>query len=220
MSTAVWKGVPLRALLDLHGGPQPSASYIAFHGVDGYTVSLPLKEVLDADPLLAYHMNQVELPRRHGYPMRVLIPGRFGEENPKWLTRIELTDHFVQGLYSSQGWNNGPLPTTSRIDLPRGTVQLGQPVAVSGLAFAGYRGINKVEVSTDDGMTWQPATLEPALSKDSWVMWDWSWKPSQRGTYKLAVRATDGTGETQISKERGTVPNGATGYHKITIVVA
>ncbi|HEY4389296.1 MAG TPA: molybdopterin-dependent oxidoreductase, partial [Ktedonobacteraceae bacterium] len=220
ISTAVWKGVPLRTLLNLHGGAQPTASYIAFHSVDGYTVSLPLKEVLDADPLLAYHMNQVAIPARHGYPMRVLIPGRYGEENPKWLTRIELTDHFVSGLYSDQGWYNGPIPTISRIDGPKGTIPVGQPVEVAGLAFSGYRGISKVEVSTDDGATWQQATLEPPLSKDSWVLWNWSWKPSQRGTYTLVARATDGTGETQTAKVRGTVPDGATGYHKVTVVVA
>ncbi len=220
ISTAIWKGISLSSLLDLHGGAQPSATYIAFHSVDGYTVSLPLKEVLAADALLAYHMNQVELPARHGYPMRVLIPGRFGEENPKWLTRIELTDHFVQGLYSSQGWYNGPLHTISRIDRPMGTIQAGQSVDIAGLAFAGHRGISKVEVSLNDGATWQLANLDPALSQDSWVLWSWSWKPGQPGTYTLAVRATDGTGETQTDKVQGTVPNGATGYHKVTVVVA
>jgi DMSO/TMAO reductase YedYZ molybdopterin-dependent catalytic subunit len=165
-------------------------------------------------------MNQVALPARHGYPMRVLIPGRYGEENPKWLTRIELTDHFVSGLYTDQGWYNGPIPTISRIDGPKGTIPVGQPVAVAGLAFSGYRGISKVEVSTDDGTTWQQAALDPPLSKDSWVLWNWSWKPNRPGTYMLVVRATDGTGETQTAKARGTVPNGATGYHKVTVVVA
>jgi len=220
ISTAVWKGVPLRALLDLHGGAQLGASYIAFHSVDGYIVSLPLKEVLDVDPLLAYHMNQVPLPARHGYPMRVLIPGRFGEENSKWLTRIELTDHFVQGLYSSQGWYNGPLHTIARIDRPVDKLQSGQSVEVAGLAFAGHRSISKVEVSTDDGATWRQATLDPPLSQDSWVLWSWSWIPKLPGTYMLVVRATDGNGEIQTENIQGTVPNGATGYHKRTVVVA
>jgi DMSO/TMAO reductase YedYZ molybdopterin-dependent catalytic subunit len=220
ISTAVWKGISLRSLLDLHGGAQPTASYIVFHGVDGYTVSLPLKEVLAVDPLLAYQMNGVDVPARHGYPMRVLIPGRFGEENPKWLTRIELADHFVGGLYSDQGWYNGPLHTISRIDRPMGTIRAGQPVEVAGLAFAGNRSISKVEVSIDDGATWQQATLTPPLSQDSWVLWNWSWTPQQSGKYMLAVRATDGTGDTQVEKAQGTVPNGATGYHKITVTVA
>ena len=166
MSTAIWQGVTLRTLLQLHGGAQPSATHVAFYSVDGYNMSLPLNEVLADDALLAWRMNGVELPQRHGFPMRVLIPGHYGEENPKWLTRVELTDHFVGGLYSDQGWYNGPLHTTSRIDRPFGRVRSGQTVEVGGIAFAGDRGIEKVEVSTDAGLTWNIATLQPALSQD------------------------------------------------------
>jgi len=221
MSTAIWHGVTLKTLLDRHGGPQPEARYVAFYSVDGYSVSLPLNEVLAADALLAWRMNGVELPQRHGYPMRVLIPGRYGEENPKWLTRVELTDHFVGGLYSDQGWYNGPLHTTSRIDspLPGERIALGHPFNMAGLAFAGTRGIQKVEVSTDGGQTWHIATLQPPLSQDTWVLWNWQWTPLLPGTYSLTVRATDGTGEVQTSHKQGTVPDGATGYHMIQVQV-
>jgi len=217
ISTAIWQGVTLRTLLEQHGGPASGARYVAFYSVDGYNMSLPLDELLAVDPLLAWRMNGAELPMRHGYPMRVLIPGRFGEENPKWLTRVELTDHFVGGLYSDQGWYNGPLHTMSRIDRPRDHVAVGQPVEVGGIAFAGNRGIQKVEISTDGGTTWNNATLQPALSQDSWVLWTWQWTPTHSGSYTLASRATDGTGAVQTSHEQGTVPNGTTGYHKITV---
>ena len=120
ISTAIWQGVLLSTLLERHGGAQKTARFIAFSSVDGYVISLPLDEVLAVDALLAWRMNGAELPARHGYPLRVLVPGRYGEENPKWVTRVELTEHFVQGLYSSQGWYNGPLHTISRIDHPRG----------------------------------------------------------------------------------------------------
>jgi DMSO/TMAO reductase YedYZ molybdopterin-dependent catalytic subunit len=221
MSTAIWQGVTLKTLLDRHGGPKPEARYVAFYSVDGYNVSLPLNEVLAADALLAWRMNGVELPQRHGYPMRVLIPGRYGEENPKWLTRVELTDHFVGGLYSDQGWYNGPLHTTSRIDspLPGERIALGRPFNMAGLAFAGNRGIQKVEVSTDGGQNWHVATLQPPLSQDTWVLWNWQWTPLLPGTYTLTVRATDGIGELQTSHKQGTVPNGATGYHEIQVQV-
>lgn len=221
MATAIWQGVTLRTLLEQYGGAQTSATHVAFYSVDGYNMSLPLKEVLEADALLAWRMNGVELPLKHGYPMRVLIPGRYGEENPKWLTRVELTDHFVGGLYSDQGWSNSPLHTTSRIDSPTAahTLAVGQSTAVSGIAFAGNRGIQKVEVSTDDGTTWNQATLQPALSPDTWVAWDWQWTPSVAGKYMLAVRAIDGTGEVQTGKNQGTVPSGATGYYKVMITV-
>jgi DMSO/TMAO reductase YedYZ molybdopterin-dependent catalytic subunit len=221
MSTAIWQGVTLKTLLDRHGGAKPGARYVAFYSVDGYNVSLPLNEVLAADALLAWRMNGAELPQRHGYPMRVLIPGRYGEENPKWVTRIELVDHFVGGLYSDQGWYNGPLHTTSRVDspLPGEHIAPGHSFNMAGLAFAGTRGIQKVEVSTDSGQNWHVATLQPPLSLDTWVLWNWQWTPLLPGSYSLTVRATDGTGEVQTSHKQGTVPNGATGYHMIQVQV-
>ncbi|WP_338255330.1 molybdopterin-dependent oxidoreductase [Dictyobacter halimunensis] len=219
MGNAVWHGVPLRTLIEQQGGTQPGAKYIAFYCADGYNTSLPLQEVLEADPLLAWNMNGVDLPKRHGYPLRVLIPGRYGEENPKWLTRIEFVGDFVQGLYSSQGWYNGVLRTTSRFNQPfTGNVfQVGQQVPMVGIAFAGNRGIQRVEVSDDGGTTWKEAKLDPAFSKDSWVFWRMDWRPTRAGTYTLAVRATDGTGEVQTGRKQNTVPNGSTGYHIVTV---
>jgi len=153
ISTAIWQGVALRLLLEKHGGALPGARYIAFYSVDGYSISLPLDEVLAVDPILAWGMNGSELPIRHGYPLRVLIPGRFGEENPKWLTRVELTDHFVGGLYADQGWYQGPLHTITRIDRPGGRFPFNHSIEIGGIAFAGNRGIQKVEVSVDGGLS-------------------------------------------------------------------
>jgi len=220
ISTAIWQGVTVRALLARHGGALPNARYVAFYSVDGYTVSLPLEEVLKVDALLAWQMNGVTLPNRHGFPLRALVPGRYGEENPKWLTRVELTDQFVGGLYADQGWYNGPLHTWNRIDRPRGSVPLGHPVEVGGIAFAGARGVQKVEVSVDGGISWHQAQLEPPLSGDAWVLWSWQWLPTLPGRYTLEARVTDGTGEVQTSRMQGTVPNGATGYHIVMVDVA
>lgn len=217
ISTAIWQAVPFSDLLARHGGAQSSASYVAFYSVDGYVVSQPLAEVMKSDALLAFRMNGEELPMRHGYPVRVLLPGHFGEENPKWLTRIELTDHFVGGLYSDQGWYNGELHTITRIDRPTGRVPFASTVEIGGLAFAGKRGIQQVEVSTDNGQTWQKAELAPPLSQDSWVFWTYQWHPAVPGHFVLAARATDGTGQLQTSAKQGTVPNGATGYHFVSM---
>ncbi len=217
MSTAIWQGVTLSALLEQHGGPTSAAKYVAFYSVDGYTVSLPLAEVLEADALLAWRMNGEVLPQRHGFPLRVLVPGRYGEENPKWLTKVELTDHFVGGLYSDQQWYNGPLHLTSRIDRPMGRVIAGHPVEVGGIAFGGSLGIQKVEVSTDTGLTWNVVKLQPALSKDAWVLWTWQWTPPTAGKYTLVVRATNGKGELQEEKKQGTVPGGSKGYDMVPV---
>ncbi len=217
MSTAVWQGVTLSTLLEQHGGTTSAAKYVAFYSVDGYTVSLPLAEVLDADALLAWRMNGEVLPIRHGFPLRVLVPGRYGEENPKWLTRVELTDHFVGGLYSDQGWYNGPLHLTSRIDRPVGKIAAGHSVEVGGIAFGGSLGIQKVEVSTDTGSTWNVVTLQPPLSKDAWVLWTWQWTPPTAGKYMLMVRATNSKGELQEEKKQGTVPGGSKGYDIVQV---
>jgi DMSO/TMAO reductase YedYZ molybdopterin-dependent catalytic subunit len=219
VSTSIWQGVTLRTLLAQHGGAASNASYVAIHSVDGYTMSLPLDEVLAVDALFAWRMNGAELPQRHGFPLRALIPGRYGEENPKWVTRIELTDHFVGGLYSDQGWYHGPLHTISRIDQISDPASVGQTVEISGYGFAGNRGIEKVEISVDGGSTWNKAALQPPLSQDSWVLWTWQWHPVAAGNYTITSRATDGTGAVQTSKRQGTVPNGATGYHSRTVTV-
>jgi DMSO/TMAO reductase YedYZ molybdopterin-dependent catalytic subunit len=219
ISTAIWQGVTLRSLLEKHGGALPGARYVSFYSVDGYSISQPLDEVLAVDSLLAWGMNGSELPNRHGYPLRVLIPGRFGEENPKWLTRIELTDHFIGGLYADQGWYNGPLHIITRIDRPAGHIPFNQNIEIGGLAFAGNRGIQKVEIRVDGGISWNVAKLNPPLSEDSWVMWTWQWKPIFPGRYTIVARATDGAGQVQTSQKQGTVPNGATGYHAIHVQI-
>jgi len=219
ISTAVWQGVTLQTLLEKHGGPLSGAKFVAFYSVDGYNTSLPLDEVLAVDALLAWRMNGAALPQRHGYPLRALIPGRYGEEQPKWLTRVELTDHFVGGLYSDQGWYNGTLHTISRIDRPVGNIPFSQGIEIGGIAFAGNRGIQKVEVSVDGGVTWQQAQLEPPLSQDAWVFWSYQWAPTTPGRYIIVARATDGTGALQTDHKQGTVPNGATGYPEMVVHV-
>jgi DMSO/TMAO reductase YedYZ molybdopterin-dependent catalytic subunit len=221
MSTARWRGTRLQTVLDAAGGALPEATYVVFTGVDSYTTSLPLKDLLEARAMLVWDMNGAPLPERHGFPLRLIAPGRYGEQSPKWLTNIELTDHEVKGFYQSQGWSARQLETTSRIDYPNGTVsQNNNPIAVGGIAFAGIREISKVEVSDDDGQTWQEAELLPPQSDQSWVFWKLMWKPTHTGMYTLTVRATDGTGTLQVASQRGTVPDGATGWHHVKVTVA
>ena len=218
MSTAEWRGVTLAQLLQAVGGPTSGATQVIFRSVDSFSSSLPLADLLDAKTLLAWEMNGVALPTRHGFPLRAVVPGRYGEQSPKWLTRIELSDQPYKGFYQSQGWSAHQVETTSRIDLPAGTIAPG-PTLVQGIAFAGIRGIQRVEVSADDGLTWQAATMTPPLSDQTWVLWNWKWTPTAPGNYHLRVRATDGTGTVQTKMQRGTVPDGAAGWHRVTVVV-
>src|SRR5213080_775378 len=159
MSNAVWKGLAMRDLLD-PAAPLSNAARVRLHGVDNYTDTFPLEKALDPTTLVAYEMNGVPLPHRHGYPVRIIVPGYFGEKHVKWLTRIEVTDAKAKGFYETQGW--GPdfiVPTRSRIDLPDHEAQfslskLTGPIEVKGVAFGGDRGITHVELSFDDGETW------------------------------------------------------------------
>jgi DMSO/TMAO reductase YedYZ molybdopterin-dependent catalytic subunit len=222
ISNAVWKGFPLRDLLD-QAAPLSSAARVRLHGVDNYTDTIPLEKAMDPTTLLAYEMNGVRLPHRHGYPLRVIVPGYFGEKHVKWLTRIELTDANAKGFYETQGW--GPdfiTPTRSRIDVPdhESWFSLGQingPIEVKGMAYGGDRGISRVELSFDDGETWDDAKIDYSGTKLTWVVWSYQWPPQDEDDYTLVVRATDGEGEAQEWEEDRSPFSGVTGFHKIVV---
>jgi DMSO/TMAO reductase YedYZ molybdopterin-dependent catalytic subunit len=224
ISNAAWKGLPLRDLLD-QAGVLSGAARVRLHGVDNYTDTIPLEKAMDPTTLLAYEMNGGPLPDRHGYPLRLIVPGYFGEKNVKWLTRIEVADANAKGFYEKQGW--GPdfiVPTRSRIDVPDdwAFVSLGKltaPIEVKGIAFGGDRGISRVELSLDDGQTWNDAEIYYAGGDLAWSLWKAQWTPPGAGDYSLVVRATDGEGNVQESEEDRGPFSGVSGLHKINVRV-
>lgn len=222
MSTGSFTGVPLRDLVAM-ASPQADGSWAAFKARDGYAESLPMTLIQGTPEILvAYDLDGAPLPNSHGFPARMLIPGHYGMKGPKWLDSIELVNHESGGYWEQQGWDhNAVVKTTSRFDVPRDgeIVKLGS-VALYGVAFAGTRGISKVEYSIDAGRTWSPADFKPALSQLTWVVWSATWSPLVEGAYKLQVRATDGGGAIQDSNSAPSYPAGATGYHTIGIAVS
>jgi len=224
ISNAVWKGITLRDLID-PAGPMADARRVRLFGVDNYTDTIPLEKALDPTTLLAWEMNGRSLPDRHGYPLRAIVPGYFGEKHVKWLTRIELTGDNVKGFYETQGW--GPdfmTPTRSRIDAPdhESRFSLGQlsgPIEVKGLAFGGDRGISRVEISDDDGETWSDANIHYPGTKLTWALWTYEWRPDGPDDYTLVVRAIDGEGAVQEWEEDRSPFSGVTGFHKIAVHV-
>ncbi|TAM62498.1 molybdopterin-binding oxidoreductase [bacterium] len=212
MSTARWTGVPLRDLLR-HAGMRDAARWVAFTCADGYVESLPLEQALEPTTLVVYLMNGEPLPSKHGFPARIITTGRYGMKNPKWLRTIEPVQAPVEGFWEKQGWSTEALvKTTSRIDLPTEHQRVTPDLTFGGVAFAGTRGIKRVELSTDGGATWLPAELERPLSPYTWTLW-YLTRQARRGSQVSAlVRATDGTGAVQTAASTASYPAGSTGY--------
>jgi len=230
-SNAIWKGVPLPTLLG-QVKPKPNVTTVLFRAADGYYETFRFEKAMEPTTLVAYEMNGEPLPRRHGFPLRLIVPGLYGEKNPKWLTRIELLDEADGrlhrrhgcGFYKEQGWGRqgDAIPTHSRFDAPQvrgdhfeAPFQVGKTVELRGMAFGGDRGISKVEISSDDGKTWDDAEITKPGTKLSWSLWSYQWTPNEEGETRMVVRATDGEGKLQISEYRDQVPDGATGLHSV-----
>ena len=222
VGNAKWTGVSLRDVLAM-AGVQGSADQLVCRSVDGFTAGMPVEWVMDParTPMIAVAMNDAPLPREHGYPTRLIIPGLYGYVSAtKWLAELELTrfDQF-EAFWVPRGWAaKAPILTQSRIDVPRdGASVAAGHVAVAGVAWAPDRGITGVEVKVDDG-AWAPARISAPISKATWVQWllDWSATP---GSHNLEVRAIDGTGDVQTDQHSDPAPDGARGHHVIRVNV-
>jgi DMSO/TMAO reductase YedYZ molybdopterin-dependent catalytic subunit len=220
ISTALWTGVPLRDLLG-RAQVKTSAYDVVFTSVDGYTDSIPIAKAMEERTLVAYLMNGKTVPQDHGYPARMLVPNIYGMKNVKWIRSIEVLNYDFIGYWQGQGWSDSAnVNTNARIDLPGRNVRwTGGAIAVGGIAFAGARGISKVELSSDGGKSWAQATLEAPIGPLTWRRWTYQWTPSGTGSAKLIVRATDGTGNTETPVGRPPYPDGATGYDSIDVTV-
>lgn len=219
IGNALWEGVPLWNLL-VQAGIQPGVKDIVLHAADGYQESIPLEKAQDPHVLLAFRMNGAILPNNHGFPARLVVPNIYGMKNVKWLTRIEPVDHDFKGFWQQRGWSDEAIiKTMSRIDAPRNgasvSAKVDREVLIGGIAFAGNRGISKVEVSIDEGDNWIEAELGKVLAPFSWVQWKTTWEPPVAAGYRIRVRATDGDGVLQDETELEPAPNGASGWHTI-----
>ncbi|MFF1686467.1 MULTISPECIES: sulfite oxidase [unclassified Streptomyces] len=225
VGTADWTGVPLRVLLDEAGVDEDAVEAVftgADHGVErgveqDYRRSLPVA-VAAGDVLVAYGMNGAPLPPQHGYPLRLVVPGWYGMAHVKWLREITLVDApfdgFQQAVAYRFRWNaDDPgepvtkiLPRALMIPpgfpdfMSRARVVRPGPVLLEGRAWSGHGPVTRVEVTTDDGATWNDATLVPPgghpPDEAAWRGWQAPWAATP-GTHVLGARATDATGRTQ-----------------------
>ncbi|MEU6429092.1 molybdopterin-dependent oxidoreductase [Microbispora sp. NPDC046973] len=216
---ARWLGARLADVLR-EAGIRREADMLLSVSDDGWTCGTPVDVVMDGrDALLAVAMNGEVLPEAHGFPVRQVVPGLYGYVSAtKWVTEIRVTRFDRDEAYwTPRGWApRGPIKTQSRIDLPRDgdKVTAGRTTA-AGVAWAQHRGVDAVEVRVDGG-AWRQARLADAPGPDTWRQWslDLDLTP---GRHTISVRATDATGYTQTADEAPPAPDGATGFHTVTV---
>ncbi|HEV2011475.1 MAG TPA: molybdopterin-dependent oxidoreductase [Candidatus Limnocylindria bacterium] len=221
MSTALWTGVPLRDLL-ARAQPKAETYDVKLTSVDGYTDSIRIEKAMEPDTIVAYLMNGVTVPQDHGYPARLLVPNIYGMKNVKWLRSIECVTFDFLGYWMERGWSDlAVINTNTRIDTPVRAARWDGRAAIpiAGVAFAGARGISKVEVSTDAGRTFAAAELEPALGSLTWVRWKTDWTPPAAGRFTIVARTTDKTGALETEIKREPFPSGATGWDSVDVII-
>ena len=224
VSTARFSGPRLRDVLD-RAGLKSTGKHVMFRGLDEvpgkvppFIRSIPIEKALDADTLIATHMNGAPLTKHHGFPARALVPGWIGAASCKWLTEIKILDNEFAGNFMSPGYrfpnqpgkageavkpeDTHPLTALSVKSVISGpldgaTLKAGS-AAVHGAAWAGEADVVKVEISTDGGTTWNPARLGHEQAHYAWRLWTYDWKP-KTGDYTILSRATDSQGRTQPS---------------------
>ncbi len=224
ISMAEWTGVRLATVLQ-SAGVDPTADWVVFTCADGYTAAIPITKAMDPSTLVAIYMNGGPLATAHGYPARIIVPGLYGMFHAKWVTKIEAVQGEFRGYWQQKGWTNsddgnGRIHTVAIVATPPDNAVVGGAVTIGGVAFAGDRGISRVEVSTDGGSTWNDATLKAPMSGLTWVLWTFPWTPPRGGSFRIVARAYDGAGVLQDATPAPPFPNGAAGDDSITLLVS
>lgn len=221
VGNAIWSGVPLHCVLE-GAGLRPDAINLLCIGADrdapeeGFRRVLPIAKALDPDTLLVYAMNGEPLPKDHGFPLRLLVPGWVGSSWIKWLEQIVVTTrpiwtrnnttHYVLigDNYPPEGDAPGQVVTeqviNSELALPWPAILTAGPQRIRGFAHTPTGLIERVEWSDDEGTTWQAATLVGPRLPYAWTRFEFTWNPAP-GRYTLMTRATDDAGRSQPPRQ-------------------
>jgi len=217
-----WKGFDIQEVLK-QVKVKSTATHARFEAADNYSTSVELNWITQPGVMMAYEMDGAPLTVKHGFPLRILMPGLYGQKMPRWITRIEFIDHYFQGYWESGGWSDvASVQTNSIISQPTDgyTTKTGATMYIAGVAWAGKRKVTSVEVQIESG-PWMPATLVQGPSPLAWTQWYLPWTAPAPGHYRIGVRATDDTGFVQ-SKEGaslfgGSDLNGVSAIERITV---
>jgi hypothetical protein len=225
IGNAVWKGVRLNDVVE-RAGVKPDTLELYLTSFDFYDTSIPLALAQDPDSLLVYEMNGEPLPLDHGKPLRCLFPGRYGMKQPKWLRKITATTEPHRGYWEVQGWTNDAfIKPFARIDSPDELATITTPtLTIRGVGFSNASGIDKLEVSTDDGATWLDPELVRGPSPLVWTSFEWQGDTPSNGEHILLARATDNAGGQQVRDEgsmfSSTFPDGTAAIQPVPIRVS
>jgi DMSO/TMAO reductase YedYZ molybdopterin-dependent catalytic subunit len=214
IGTSLWGGVRLSEVLETAGVGEDVVDLV-LRGADGYSDSIPLDVAIGDHVLIAVSQNGEPLTQEHGFPCRLRVPAIYGMKNVKWLESIELVNSDYRGYWMDRGWSDtAVVKAESRIDVlgDDGSATAAEATWIAGIAWAGDRGISKVEVSTDGGRTWEEALLKTPINERTWRFWAYRWTPSQAGDVEIVCRGTDGDGAVQTKREADPHPSGASGY--------
>ena len=217
ISTTYWTGVSLQDILrDVQ--PSGEARYLDITCGDGFHETVAL-DLIESDPriMLTYAWDGRPIPFDHGFPLRIWIPDRYGMKQPKWITGIEVVSEARDGYWVERGWDEvARIHTTSVVDtvaidsvIEREDERL---IPIGGIAFAGARGVSRVEVRVDGDGPWHEARLRSPLSDTTWVIWRYDW-PFEAGRHTFEVRAVESDGTPQMTGVNPARPSGATGIH-------
>lgn len=212
ISTAVWRGARLADVLRAADIQLRDGAHAAFHAPDvapeasppqAYGASIPLPKAMSDEVLLAWQMNGKPLPRLHGGPVRVVVPGFVGARSVKWVTGVTVQPLPSQNYFQAVDYRVHGIPLTSLslncaiLSPADGATVPAGPLDIRGYALAAdATRIAGVEVSADEGVSWVPAELRPTGGR--WVWRHWSARITlTSGAVSVLARARDDTGATQ-----------------------
>ncbi len=235
IGNVVWRGVPLSDVV-LDARPRPEARHVwlegADHGTfanvssDRYVKDLPLEDVLRGDVLLAYELNGAPLSDEHGFPLRAVVPGCFGTNSVKWLTRVYLAETRPESLFTTRLYNRKVFVDGGTVQEPVRAVDVHSVIvwpsaddaltlgthAIVGWAWSAH-GVERVDVSTDGGSSWEQAQLDRCEHRYAWQRFVFQWPALEAGRYELQCRATDARHRVQPAAGRNRI-------HAVGVTVA
>lgn len=221
-----WTGVRFADVMTKAGGMKDSGKHILFDGLDTpigkqpkFQRTVEVKKALHPDTILAYQLNDADIPVEHGYPLRLIVPGWAGDSWVKWVRHIEVLDHEFDGFWMKTAYRHPVKPVAPGTAVPPDQMVPVTDLAVksviatpgnwappghlriSGAAWSNGTPITNVDVSTDGGSTWHPAKLGRDKSKYAWRLWAFDWKAPE-GEHKILSRAKDAAGNVQPMEEQ------------------